>query len=221
VNVTVDSELLGFITTEISDHETDIVQLKTASFYKQISSFEYGSAMTHEGQDSNEFLLEAEVGLYDHAQDVFLEKYWREISGGDLVAVKIISTHYQNVSINRIDTRDDLASESDVAPLSASAVTRTHRLVFSRDFMGRVSVLSHSWRETSSSHDKENEKEEETESVVSDVVNDEPSSAPLRVMTYNLWHNNPPSWIYHDKRCVSVLLDVFPLFYVYFLLFQS
>jgi hypothetical protein len=195
VNVSVDNELLRFITTEISEHVTDTVELKTASFYKQISSYEYGSAMTHEGQDSNDFLLEAEVGLYDHAQDVFLEKYWREISGGDLVAVKIISMHSQNVTSSEIDTQGGDILETP-ARLLTSTVSRTHRLVFSRDFMGRVSVLSHSW--------SEKEIEEKLHPVVAsniqNTTDDEPLSVPLRIMTYNLWHNNPPSWIYHDKR---------------------
>ncbi len=186
VNVTLDDEFLHEIKLAVLG-TTDGSQFEfgNAAYYKQLSSFDYGLAMSNSSSDANAFLLEAEIGLYDHAQDAFISKYWREISGGDLIAVTAITTESQG--------------EIDGTPLGNSSLcVAQHRVVFTSDFMGRRSVSSHTWSGCTRSP---------TETPAAGLSSSEESafqpplqtSKPLRVMTYNLWHNNPPSWIYQQK----------------------
>ncbi len=197
INTTVNSEFLDFIKLEVMSTSSDLFKFSTAVFYKQLSSYDYGLASSEDGFDPNNYLLEAEIGLYDHSQDIFLEKYWREISGGELIAVSAITTAAQQPLGSDSDDQTETDSTSAASPSASTAGRRRHhRVVFSSDYLSRKSVISHTWFDEAIPH--------ATEDVASAVApassTGDKSSKGLRVMTYNLWHNNPPSWIYHDKR---------------------
>lgn len=60
-----------------------------------------------------------------------------------------------------------------------------HKVAYTSDIMGRASIYAHTW-----SDDSVNTKVEPTETAKKD----------LRIMSFNLWHNNPPSWVYHNPK---------------------
>lgn len=191
VNVSLDDELLNSLRSHVTSDLSGFTLL-SAAFYKQVSAYDYGMAMLSSTSDQtlNDYVLEAEIGLYDHAIDQFLERYWREISGGDLIAVSAsVKTDKHAASTIGSDEIEMSNIQDQQQPQ-----LQQHEMTFTRDFMGRVSALSHTWRsEDSTNGNSQNGQQCEASGFVSDGV-------PLRVMTYNLWHNNPPSWVYRDQR---------------------
>lgn len=64
-----------------------------------------------------------------------------------------------------------------------------HRIVFTSDYFGRRALVLHTWDDL-----------EELDNMHTYPSTDVDQGINLRIMTYNLWHNNPLSWVYHDKR---------------------
>ena len=171
VNSTVSDQLLEVIKLEVASPNNESFILNSAVFYSQIIAFNYGEAVQLASCEvsSDDFLLTAEVGLYDHSIDKFLERYWKEIGTGEFVAITATTTHVEE---NR-------------------NTERKHRVIFAIDVLGRATLVKHTWKASPVSDS----------ATVEDTAASTPADAavPLRVMTYNLWHNNPPSWIYRDK----------------------
>lgn len=170
VNSTVNDQLWNIIKLQVSAPDNESFALNSAIFYTQVISFNYGEAVQLASPEvsSDDFLMSAEVGLYDHAIDQFLERYWREIGTGEFVAVTATTNHTDE---NR-------------------SIIRKHRILLAIDVIGRATMVSHTW---------ESEVVPEPIIAAETITEDAKAAAPLRVMTYNLWHNNPPSWIYRDK----------------------
>jgi hypothetical protein len=126
-------------------------------------------------------MMEEEIGLYDHAKGIFLEKKWRYTRLGMLMAVKM------NVTTN------DNFNEYE-----------HHKLIATIDMAGKPSLVYHTWTvEKNSSHQAESIEVEQ--SITGDISShgrrlEASPKNKLRVMTYNLWHNNPPSWVYHVRK---------------------
>ena len=124
-------------------------------------------------------IFEAEIGLYDQMRGIFTEKQKYTVFVGIVYAVTLVN------------------------------MDRVHKVLYTTDLYNRRSVLSHTfyWRrqeglqpteQDGGSSSSSNEKiPEEREANAFDHV---------RIMTYNLWHNNPPSWVYHDPRYVTTTL---------------
>jgi hypothetical protein len=133
-------------------------------------------------------VLHAEVGLYDAQQGIFLEKEWNVLTIGNLFAVVVV------------DNKGQLR----------------HQIVFTTDLYGRRSLISHTWSSLSStaaasaaasspvvdesSSDQTANRVESIQLENGEALSKGMSTNPLRVVTYNLWHNNPPSWIYGNKK---------------------
>jgi hypothetical protein len=169
--------------------------------------------------------LMGEVGLYDHQQRVFLEKYWRDIAVGEFKAVKFAVRHMGRPStaaegastlelVDILATGEVVKSEPDPAtPIlevkdsssqpadteesaalanntTVSAEEGVHNVLYTTDLMGRHTVYSHTWTAN------------EADAVEADAVSGAGPASTLnvRIMSYNLWHNNPPSWVYHNPR---------------------
>ncbi len=113
-------------------------------------------------------ILNAEVGLYDAKRGIFVQREWKSLNLGTLIA----STFKDASNI-------------------------THKVMWTTDMHGRLSLVQHMW--DSPLYDNNVGISYEADGS---VTNFETQISPfnLRVMTYNLWHNNPPSWIYGDKR---------------------
>ena len=137
--------------------------------YKILVSLNYAEEKL---ENFAEKIFETEIGLYDHDVRRFLEKSWRPLSLGHIIAFQ-------------------------VRLLKASA-TETHKLVVSTDLARRFATLSHTW----------DSQPVINKSIIDDGMdnkrnnnkNKSKKQATLRVMTYNLWHNNPLSWVYSDRR---------------------
>lgn len=68
-----------------------------------------------------------------------------------------------------------------------------HRFVVTSDLYQTLTMAQHTW-ETISNR------------ATDPIVEPTPGlskSFNLRVMTYNIWHNNPPLWLLHDKLVVA------------------
>jgi hypothetical protein len=220
--------------------------LHIAKNYGRYSDLSSGN----ETEDFEVLKFKGEVGLYDHQRRVFLEKYWRDITIGELQVVKFVKataggtehdssipavTVVESNQVLEVDisaagdvvvsqgaetTVDDaivdltssqaipssdatgdarlVPSAESAASLSGGAV---HQVAFTTDLHGRSTLYSHTW---SVPEDKSPLAAAE-KTVLDAAVKD------VRVMSYNLWHNNPPSWVYHHPRynpCVTSMLFV-------------
>jgi hypothetical protein len=115
--------------------------------------------------------LNAEIGLYDGRRGVFVQREWRSLNLGTLIAVVL----------------------EDTAGLK-------HKIVWTTDMYSRMTLIHHTWDSKRLSSALNGQNVEIEVEGLSKNIEKQKSVAKLRVMTYNLWHNNPPSWIYGDKR---------------------
>jgi len=235
----VHADLLGFGVTTAT-------QISYAAALPMVLARNYGVYENFPANSSAEdFLLlhlRAEVGLYDHQSRVFLEKYWRDLSVGELTTVKLSVKHNHipiattadllgavsneqelgsfevGVSVNGeatapADTTDEVtAGIVDLATADAALNHHTtsresesnmvdivpydeeHHVVYTTDLMGRSSIYTHTWTVSHTNHTQE----------VCDDVGTQAEKKDVRVMSFNLWHNNPPSWVYHNHKYVSL-----------------
>lgn len=228
-------DLLGFgaSTSTKIDH---------AAALPMVLSRNYGAYENFPANSSAEdYLLlhhRAEVGLYDHQQRVFLEKYWRDLGVGELVTVKLSVKHNHVPSPPVTDfaavvhlLEEAATFEMDVSATGEASVVDTsngstsldpaivdvssaeallhhnsshhhtdtappveygeeHRIVYTSDLMGHSSVYSHTWSVPLAPEAPEECNNAELQASKKDV----------RVMSFNLWHNNPPSWVYHNHK---------------------
>ena len=118
-----------------------------------------------------------EVGLFDHNQNEYVARETRTHSTGSLLAMRL--------------------EERESGPEVMSAVCVEHRLLLSIDRRALVTLSGHlrgPCTDLSVGVDGQVVVHESREAAR--VVN----LSSLSVVTYNIWHNNPPSWIYHDPR---------------------
>jgi hypothetical protein len=143
-------------------------------------------------------VMEEEIGLYDHRLGSYVERRFRQVRVGIVLAV--------NFAIS-LDSEPSLKT--------------SHRVLITLDMIGKASILFHSFN---SSDDMNNaiKTAEDRNLIIQESVSGDGVFLPLpsgsddrpnfiRVMTYNLWHNNPPSWIYHVKRLVLMKSNNCPI----------
>jgi hypothetical protein len=233
------SELLAF-GNDSAIHIVDSVEypLHIAKNYGRYTDPSSGN----ETADFEVLKYKGEVGLYDHQKRIFLEKYWRDITIGELQVVKFVksttsgaeqretspvaevggSSQVLEVDISAAgdvvvsqgteSTVDaaiiDLTSREANPPSSTGAESpnpsagtanelegEIHQVAFTSDLHGRSTLYSHTW----SAGQEVAKQSAAPDSTEGTTVKD------VRVMSYNLWHNNPPSWVYHHPRYVSYL----------------
>ena len=120
-------------------------------------------------------IMEEEIGLYDHSIRQFIDKQWRYMRLGIIVAARVNVTYQEQ-----------------------RGFSEEHFILSTADMAGKPTILYHTWRRHLI---------EENQSVDAEVnhgnfirTEDLTSLGRLRIMTYNLWHNNPPAWIYHVRK---------------------
>jgi hypothetical protein len=102
---------------------------------------------------------------------------------------------------------DVLAAETGLLPHSSDSsqtlgssqeitYDEEHRVVYSTDLMGRSSIYSHTWAASSTSSPQG----DLARTNCGDSDETEIEKKDVRVMSFNLWHNNPPSWVYHNHK---------------------
>jgi hypothetical protein len=149
--------------------------------------------------DLTDVLYQAEVGLYDPDTRQFHDRRWSDMTVGDLhVAILMVSgphheersVHYATYSVDAEGTTLPLVSAASGSelPTSMPAAESCHKVIFTSDHRGQHSLYSHTCHSIRDSPAD---------------LQPPPSSPPpphkLRIMTFNLWHNNPPHWIYPDQ----------------------
>mmetsp|Transcript_24930 Transcript_24930/g.34203 ORF Transcript_24930/g.34203 Transcript_24930/m.34203 type:complete len:592 (+) Transcript_24930:37-1812(+) len=158
LNTTVEENLLSLIKHGIlgssisSTSNSHSVKIESAYFFTMLTSINYAA------DDRNNTIVSSEIGLFDHSKRIFTKRLWRDVSGGELIIVR--------VSENR---------ESFISH---------HNMLYSMDLHGRHTLVSHTWNSQNRSP------------IVASVSN----LPTLKILTYNLWHNNPPSWVYQENE---------------------
>lgn len=134
--------------------------------------------------------LEAEVGLYDSVTQSFRERKWIRVTSGNLTAVTLTATYTSSsASEPLINSKEEVGVglEGDVSGLlETGSYTMRHRLIWTSDVFGRRALVLHNWERL-----KDEDAADKTDSS---------SLTSLRVLTFNMWHNNPLSWVYTNKR---------------------
>ena len=190
-------ELLGY-KNRIGSRMARVVELTS---YTMLISPNYAAFPAHQANisttDLTDVLYQAEVGLYDADTRQFHDRRWSDMTVGDLhVATLAVSGAHQERSVGNdatysvdaegtILTLVSAASDSELLgnPRSIPAA-ESHKVIFTSDHRGQHSLYSHTWH-----------------SIPDSAVDPQPPPPPpkLRIMTFNLWHNNPPHWIYPDQ----------------------
>lgn len=96
-----------------------------------------------------------------------------------------------------------------------SEIEEYHRFIVNSDLYQTYTLTQHTWKpvnidsesNVNSKIESEIEVDVNSKNTVVDSTlvsqNFESSNSPisikLRIMTYNIWHNNPPAWLLHDK----------------------
>jgi hypothetical protein len=134
-------------------------------------------------------IMEEEIGLFDHVQNKYIEKKWRYTRLGMALAILVNVTY----------------------PTSGNSFYEEHKILASADMAGKPSLSYHTWTTKvldTSTTELEAAPQIDPNELIKHPI--EPASTELegeiedvkrlRIMTYNLWHNNPPSWIYHVRK---------------------
>jgi len=66
---------------------------------------------------------------------------------------------------------------------SRESFINEHNMLFSLDLYGRHTLVAHTWSSPN----------------LLPIASSKTPPA-LKILTYNLWHNNPPSWVYQDNE---------------------
>eukprot|EP00981_Chlorochromonas_danica_P003653 scaffold681_cov173-Ochromonas_danica.AAC.16 len=130
--------------------------------------------------------LEAEIGLFDSVTQSFRERKWIRVTSGNLTAVTLTVTYTPSLPSSP-EEEVGVGLEGDTSGLlETGSYTIRHRLIWTSDVFGRRALVLHNWESL-----KDKDVTDETDS---------PSNTSLRVLTFNMWHNNPLSWVYTNKR---------------------
>lgn len=189
-------ELLGY-KNRIGSRMARVVELTS---YSMLISPNYAAFPAHQTTisttDLTDVLYQAEVGQYDADTRQFYDRRWSDMTVGDLhVATIAVSSAHQERSVGNDSTYSvdaegttltlvSAASDSELLgdPISIPAA-ESHKVIFTSDHKGQHSLYSHTWH-----------------SIPDSAIDPQPPPPPkLRIMTFNLWHNNPPHWIYSDQ----------------------
>lgn len=153
--------------------ESSNLEIKSTSSYKIYLNSNYHRIPRMGAAE----VLQAEIGLFDHDQEIYLEKKFNNISIGTIHASLVL------------------------VPVEKKTYSfMLHKVMWTWDAFRRNSILHHTWHPYSSIDEDTTRPVEETSVCDAATSVSEFDSKNLRIMTYNLWHNNPPSWVYHDNR---------------------
>lgn len=173
-------ELLSSEATPTLIHGLHVMSRKVI-YYDLLHVVDYGSP--------NLTSTSVEVGLFDHDEDIFVQRFWRDVKHGQIVAV---------ISDTKSIYFDQHSNEK--------IRFQRHWTIWSMDHRQRRSLIMHTWEDIDENLFLSPLRTNKPSSGLAGTVKDMEVSTELnevrtfRIMTYNLWHNNPPSWTYHDIR---------------------
>ena len=202
-------ELLGY-KNRIGSRIAEVVELTS---YSMLISSNYAAFPAHQANistvDLTDVLYQVEVGQYDPDTRQFHDRRWSDMTVGDLhVAILVVSgPHHEERSVDYATYSVDAegttlplvsAASGSELPMSISAAESCHKVIFTSDHRGQHSLYSHTWHSI---------RDSTADLQFPPPPPLQPSSSPLqpppahklRIMTFNLWHNNPPHWIYPDQ----------------------
>lgn len=167
------------------------------AYYDILSCWNYSSSDSILETDT------AEIGLFDDALNDYVKKDVHVIKLGEVVALRV-KEDYKNASkcidhymVLQADLKGlySLYSHTWSKCVSSKMANATH-LVVERDSIIGVDVdiagnaISHTIEDRAPLAIDIDYSAAETDKVETEM--------PIKVLTYNIWHNNPPSYIYHD-----------------------
>jgi hypothetical protein len=129
-------------------------------------------------------IMQAEIGLYDHDLDTFLQREWNNVTMGTLHAVTI-TLHPDT----QIPTSPDHHQYHHY---------HQHQIMYMWDLFGRMTILQHTWQSYNNNNQQGIKKTEETSTST--------SIKSLKILSYNLWNNNPAEWVYREKKYVMIYI---------------
>jgi endonuclease/exonuclease/phosphatase family metal-dependent hydrolase len=120
--------------------------------------------------------VQGEVAFYDKITRQEIRSEWRDVRLGRMYAVTI----------------DEFREKESLK----------HKILVNVDTSGLASIVSHIWERNSTTLETSTSTTISIDGTSSNIMNDEIVSdrhINLRVMTYNIWHNNPPSYLYGES----------------------
>jgi hypothetical protein len=202
-NETIDNKTLEFIHKQLSSFAFSSspvsseeqapapldIHVEYALYYDICALIDYGTLSTNksdavpteqdttststETTDSNaeqtlyDRIFSVEVGMYDFQTETFSKQYWLKKKYGSIIAVVF-----------------------DISSTGTEGATERHWMLVNVDQRGRRSVMLHTWQPLSNNSNQNDHPTQVAEGATTAVAHN------LKVMTYNLWHNNPPSWVW-------------------------
>lgn len=182
-----------------------VYELVTAINYREDPSSDSSSNYAENGEVRK---TASEIGLYDLRTKALLDKSVIDLVQGYLILAKatvrtgsIESCFWTNSSFDSDDDGDFIRRDLSTAE---NCSISTHDLHFTSDRSGRISVMRHLWE--TQAHEQSNNRcdpsndthEKSLDATILHKTRSDDLKGSLRVMTYNLWHNNPANWVYRD-----------------------
>ncbi|RYH23710.1 hypothetical protein EON65_17580 [archaeon] len=161
------------------------IHIQSRMLYNIIISHNYSPKINESSGSVYHALLEAEIGLFNGKS--FLEKKMLEVSSGNLTAIIVKGTYLSN----SIEVEVDMSGK----PLELAMYVVEHKIVYTSDFFGRVALVMHTWNHVSPPSPPISSKPN-----LASSTDQAGQGRKVRLMSYNLWHNNPPDWVYHDRK---------------------
>jgi hypothetical protein len=131
-----------------------------------------------------------EVGLYDHRTEKFVEKEWRQLLLGRLMCLSV------RIEMSCADGLASSVDSADGVVVSQTRSVESHDLIYSMDLRKRFSMMSHTWNIPSVEADSIEGAPEGGNGTTSPEEDTSAVNITAKVMTFNLWHNNPAAWVF-------------------------
>ena len=188
------------------DHFDDLnVSISKLQRFRMLLSDDYPAVerMSRENvsttlDDLMPLLVNGEVGLFDLRLERMIQSEWREIAIGELVSLNFtMSYHKVPPSFDIPENSNEISDGGDGGDYD-NFVTEEHHVVYTVDMMGRRSLYSHIWHVRSATN--QHEGNQHSSEPLSNMIQDSTAVNDIRIMSFNLWHNNPPSWVYRDPK---------------------
>eukprot|EP00602_Paraphysomonas_sp_CaronLab_P009893 CAMPEP_0185036576 /NCGR_PEP_ID=MMETSP1103-20130426/29731_1 /TAXON_ID=36769 /ORGANISM="Paraphysomonas bandaiensis, Strain Caron Lab Isolate" /LENGTH=500 /DNA_ID=CAMNT_0027574151 /DNA_START=248 /DNA_END=1750 /DNA_ORIENTATION=+ len=123
--------------------------------------------------------MEVVIGLYDQYRREFVKYDTHKLKLGRQYLIKLELEHNESIQMLKMVVTTDLYNTPTVSEHTWGPLKRR---------TGYEDPVE-AYTDTDASKD-----------ISEDTIEDTIEDIKLRVMTYNIWHNNPPSWLVHDKN---------------------
>jgi hypothetical protein len=175
-NVTIDAAVERLLREILSPHARGEYQLEV------VDVWHYDLLVTV----SQDTPLQYEIGLYDSPRSFLVP-----LSSHSHLS----SAQWLRYGIHQVKLGKEWRIVCNISSPSLEALHKqeVHRFVVTSDLYLTLTVTQHTWEVLTVQSPDEGAMDE------SQLTTKDQLSLRLRVMTFNIWHNNPPAWLLHDK----------------------